>query len=129
VSFAAVTLCVASQRVSIVVVYFVVHSVRKLLDTPLYILYTTYNFTFEKDYRPRAVIAQPVWRWATGWTIGILRFDSRQGLGIFLFTTASRTALGPTQPPTQWLPGALSLGVKLPGREGDHSPPSSVEVK
>jgi hypothetical protein len=24
---------------------------------------------------------------------------------------------------------ALSLGVKRPGREGDHSPPSSAEVK
>jgi hypothetical protein len=35
VSFAAVTLCVASQRVFIVVsVYFVIDSVRKLLDTP-----------------------------------------------------------------------------------------------
>jgi hypothetical protein len=34
-------------------------------------------------------------------TIGVLGFDSRQGLGIFLFTTASRTALGPTQPPIQ----------------------------
>jgi hypothetical protein len=32
-SFAAVTLCVASQRV-FVVVYFVIDSVRKLLDTP-----------------------------------------------------------------------------------------------
>jgi hypothetical protein len=51
------------------------------------------------------------------------------GLGIFLFTTASRTALGPTQPPIQWVPGALSLGVKRPGREADHSPPSSVEIK
>jgi hypothetical protein len=51
------------------------------------------------------------------------------GLGIFLFTTASRTALGPTQPPIQWVPGALSLGVKRPGREADHSPPSSAEVK
>jgi hypothetical protein len=30
-----------------------------------------------------------------------LGFDSRQRLGIFLFTTASRTALGPIQPPTQ----------------------------
>jgi hypothetical protein len=47
----------------------------------------------------------------------------------FLFTTASRTALGPTQPPIQWMPGALSLGVKRPGREADHSPPSSVEIK
>jgi hypothetical protein len=47
---------------------------------------------------------------------------SQRGLGIFLFTTASRTALGPTQPPIQWEPGALSLGVKRPGREADHSP-------
>jgi hypothetical protein len=38
-------------------------------------------------------------------------------------------ALGPTQPPIQWVPGALSLGVKRPGREADHSPPSSAEVK
>jgi hypothetical protein len=36
VSFAAITLCVASQRVFIVV-YFVIDSVRKLLDTPPYI--------------------------------------------------------------------------------------------
>jgi hypothetical protein len=50
-------------------------------------------------------------------------------LGIFLFTTASRTSLGPTQPPIQWVPGALSLGVKQPGREADHSSPSSAEVK
>jgi hypothetical protein len=35
VSFAAITLCVASQRVFIIVfvVYFVIDSVRKLLDT------------------------------------------------------------------------------------------------
>jgi hypothetical protein len=37
VSFAAITVCVASQRVFIVVsVYFVIDSVRKLLDTPSY---------------------------------------------------------------------------------------------
>jgi hypothetical protein len=35
-------------------------------------------------------------------------------LGIF-FSTASRTALGPTQPPIQWVPRALSLGDKRPG--------------
>jgi hypothetical protein len=39
VSFAAITICVASQRVFIVVsVYFVIDSVRKLLDTPMYML-------------------------------------------------------------------------------------------
>jgi hypothetical protein len=38
-------------------------------------------------------------------------------------------ALGPTQPSIQLVPGALSLGVKWPGREADHSPPSSAEVK
>jgi hypothetical protein len=37
-SFATITLCVASQRVFIVVfVYFVIDSDRKLLDTPSYI--------------------------------------------------------------------------------------------
>jgi hypothetical protein len=62
--------------------------------------------------------------------IGILRFDSRRGPGISIFTTAmSRTALGPTQPPIQWVPGALTLGVKWSWREADHSPPSSAEVK
>jgi hypothetical protein len=64
-----------------------------------------------------------------GWTIGVLGFDSRRVLGIFLFTTASRTALGPTQPPIQWLTGSFSLGVKRPRREADHSPTSSAEVK
>jgi hypothetical protein len=64
-----------------------------------------------------------------GWTIEVLGFDSRRGPGIFLFTTASRTALGPTQPPIQWVPGALSLGAKRSGREAHHPPPSSAEVK
>jgi hypothetical protein len=64
-----------------------------------------------------------------GWMIRVLGFDSWCELAIFLFTTASRMALGPTQPPIQWVPGALSLGVKQPGHEADHSPPSSAKVK
>jgi hypothetical protein len=56
-------------------------------------------------------------------------FESRRGLGIFLFTTASSSVLGPTQPPIQWVPGALSMGVKRPDREADHSPPSSAESR
>jgi hypothetical protein len=76
-----------------------------------------------------AVIAKSVWRWATGWTIGILGFDSRRVRGFFFVTTASRPALGPTPPPIHWVPGALSLGVKRAVHEADHSPTSSAEVK
>jgi hypothetical protein len=42
---------------------------------------------------------------------------------------SSPPALGPTQPPIQWIPGSLFLGIKRPGREADHSPRSSAEVK
>jgi hypothetical protein len=61
-----------------------------------------------------------------GWMIG---GESRQGLGIFFFTTASRPALGPTQSRIQWVPGGPFLGVKRPGREADHSLPSNADVK
>jgi hypothetical protein len=47
-------------------------------------------------------------------------FDSRQGK-IFLFFIASGPAFGSTQPPIQW--------VTRPGREADHSPLPSTEVK
>jgi hypothetical protein len=50
-------------------------------------------------------------------------------MGIFLFDTASRPVLGPTQPPIQWVAGTHFLGVTRPVREVDHSPPSSAEVK
>jgi hypothetical protein len=46
-----------------------------------------------------------------------------------LFTTASTSVLGSTHSPIQWVPGALSLVVKQPGRETDHSPPPSAQVK
>jgi hypothetical protein len=51
------------------------------------------------------------------------------GAGTFFFATASRSALGPTQPPIQWVLGTPSLGVKWPGNEADHTPPSSADVK
>jgi hypothetical protein len=54
-----------------------------------------------------------VQRWPTGWMIG----SSRPGRGWEFFTTASKS------------PGALSLGIKRPGRETDQSSPSSTEVK
>jgi len=63
------------------------------------------------------------------WDELCIGFDSRRGLGIFLFTTASRTALEPIQRPFQWVPGLLSLGVKRPGPEADLSRPSTAGVK
>jgi hypothetical protein len=55
-------------------------------------------------------------------------FYSRQWK-MFLFSTASRPALGPTQPPIQWYRGLFPRGLKRQGLEADHSPPSSAEVK
>jgi hypothetical protein len=50
-------------------------------------------------------------------------------VGYFLFATASRAALVPPKSPIQWIPGALSLGIKRPGCEADHSFRSSAEAK
>jgi hypothetical protein len=39
----------------------------------------------------------------------------------------SRIFFSPSRPDRLW--GALSPGVKRPGREADHSPPASAEIK
>ena len=44
------------------------------------------------------------------------------------FPHLSRPALRPTQPPVQRVPD-LFPGVKRPGRDTDHPPPSSPEIK
>jgi hypothetical protein len=60
------------------------------------------------------------------WSIGV---RSPAGQRIFPLTSVSRPALRPTQPPVQWVTVFLSPGVKArPGRDADHSPPSSAEV-
>jgi len=56
-------------------------------------------------------------------------FNLWQGKGIFLFTTASRPALGPTQPPIQGVLAAISPGVKGPGHKAAHPSPPSAKVK
>ena len=43
------------------------------------------------------------------------------------FPHPSRPALGPTQPPIQWVPG-LTPGVKRRGRGVDHPPPTRADV-
>jgi hypothetical protein len=48
---------------------------------------------------------------------------------IFLLATASKLALDPNQPPTQWLLGARSLAVKWQEHEADYSLQSSAKIK
>jgi hypothetical protein len=52
---------------------------------------------------------------ALGYGLDEWGLESRQESGIFLFTTASRTALGPAQPPIQWIPGGSFPGSKAAG--------------
>jgi len=65
---------------------------------------------------------------ATGWTTGVL-FPETEMVGFSLSSTTSRPALGPTQPPIRWVPGAFTPRAKRPGREADHLPLCSAEVK
>jgi len=46
-----------------------------------------------------------------------------------MFSIPSRPDLGLIQPPIQCILGAVSLEIKQPGRENDHSPPSNADVK
>jgi hypothetical protein len=55
---------------------------------------------------------------------GLDGWNSIPGKGKIFFSTPSMQALGPTQPPMQWVPG-----VKRPGHEADHSSPCTAEVK
>jgi hypothetical protein len=68
---------------------------------------------------------------ATGYTL------NDQGVGVrfsvlsrfFKLSISSGPALGPIQPPIQWVPETLCPGLKRQGHEADHSSPTSVEVK
>jgi hypothetical protein len=46
-----------------------------------------------------------------------------------LFSTGSRPALVPTQPPIQWAKVDFSPAIKRLGRESVYSPPSKAEIK
>jgi hypothetical protein len=54
---------------------------------------------------------------------------TRYGINIVFTLNCTRQYLGPIQPPIQCVPRTLSLEVRRPGREADHLPPSSADVK
>jgi hypothetical protein len=64
----------------------------------------------------------------SGWTTRRGGSSSPGRIKNFRFSISSRPALRSTQPPIKWVPGALP-GVTRQGREADHSPPTSAEVK
>jgi hypothetical protein len=87
----------------------------QLLKTLHYYCYYDYYYYHHHHHNQLSRCSDGLWTKRPG-------FDSQQKQD-FLFATASRPALGPTQPPIQWVPGALSLAVKRPGRdEADYSP-------
>lgn len=62
------------------------------------------------------------------WT-GRPRIRIRQGQESFLVFKTPEPSLGPTLPPIQVVPATHSSGLKRPGCEAYHSPPSSDVVK
>jgi hypothetical protein len=61
---------------------------------------------------------------ATGYGLNDRGVRVQVQLGSRIFSTSSITVLRPTQPTMQLVPE-----VKRPGREADHSPPTSVQIK
>jgi hypothetical protein len=70
------------------------------------------------------------WRWDS--SVSIVMGYGLDGPGLIPDSArfvSSPPILGPIQPPIQWVPGALSLGIKQQELEADCSPPFSDEVK
>jgi hypothetical protein len=83
-------------------------------------LYCTQNSVYDKLYKARSAV-----RVAMGYGLDGKGSIPDEGK-IFPFSTASTPALGPTQPPTQWVTGTLSPALRRLWRGADHLPPSSA---
>jgi hypothetical protein len=69
-------------------------------------------------------------RYSAGLRVGwlVVRVPARSG-NFSLYHRIKIGSVGPTQLPIEWVPETLSLGIKWPARETNHSPPPSAEVK
>jgi hypothetical protein len=89
-------------------------------------LHEAFNLLTNYDQRHTNKYAEPCKCLTTCWTTGV---RSPAGAKIFPLSSVSRPALGPTQPPVQWVPGGPFPGCKArPRRDADHSPLPSAEV-
>jgi hypothetical protein len=97
-------------------------------STPPLVLSFAYNFIGRKTFIEFYIQTFTVYtsRYSNSLRVGRPRgrISSSGRVKNFLLSTSSRPALGPTQPPIQWVPG-----LKRTGRETNHSPPASAEVK
>jgi hypothetical protein len=66
---------------------------------------------------------------ATGYGLDGQGVGVRVPIGSRIFLSPCRSDYEATQPHIQWVPGTLSPEVERSGREADHSPPTSAEVK
>jgi hypothetical protein len=80
----------------------------------------------DRKSRDNAVATATDWLWAAR-PRG--RSSSPNRGQIFLLSTSSELVLGCTQSPIQWVPEALSQGVKQARREGNDSLLTSADVK
>jgi hypothetical protein len=87
--------------------------------------YTTIRIFNNSTSKSRWRSRYSYWLWVGQQRVRSSRPDSARTF----FSTSSRPISGPTQPPIQWVRGALSLGIKWPGNEADNSTPASAEVK
>jgi hypothetical protein len=141
-----------SQKIVLLVLQFIAdsacHPVRKLFSGLLKCWMQQFDvsnlWSLTRDLKMRHPVFAPLWStylacnsagWEPGWRLGYELDDRRvkvrfpEGAREFIFSIASRQAVGPTQPPVQRVPAALFLGIKRQGHEADHSPPFSAEVK
>jgi hypothetical protein len=127
VSFATITLCDASQRVFIVVVYFVVDSVRKLLDTPSYFACSHGYMKYEQE-DGCCTVPPPHPEWAP------LSSQNDGARGIKHRGTTRKNVSYFRKISGIWASYSMDNGGSLPGvnwpeHEADHSPPFNAKAE
>jgi hypothetical protein len=75
-----------------------------------------------------------LYNYLQAWSVQRLGYGlEMRGIGVWYLVEIRyiffSVVLGPTQPPIEWVPRAVYLRIKQPGREADLSPPSNAEVR